>query len=99
MKKDIEILNYSNPNKVYKKLEKLFPNGYFELKLSGRKDKKYAIRGTFSDDKWINFGQMFYEDYTYHNDEERRDAFKNRNWKWEFEPKNTAAWLSYHVLW
>jgi len=99
MNKNIEIRKYSNPNKVVKNIEKIFPNKNFELKVSNRKDKKYALKGDFTDNEWVNFGQMFYEDYTYHNDEERRDAFRNRNWRWANKPQYSPAFLAYHLLW
>jgi hypothetical protein len=99
MNKTIEIRNYSNPNKVVKNISKLFPKDNYTLKISGRKDKKYAVIGDFTDGEWVHFGQMGMEDYTYHNDEERRDKFRNRNWRWANRPQYTPAYLSYHVLW
>jgi hypothetical protein len=49
--------------------------------------------------KWIHFGQMFYEDFTKHNDQKRRENFLKRNYKWKNAPKYSPAYLAYHLLW
>jgi len=49
--------------------------------------------------KIIHFGQMGYEDYTKHKDENRRNNFRIRNRRWAHQPKYTAGWLSYNLLW
>lgn len=52
--------------------------------------------------KWIHFGQMGYEDYTKHRDENRRMNYLNRaskikgHWKTnKYSPNNLAI----HLLW
>lgn len=99
MIKEHEIFKYSNPEKVIEKSNKEFGHNKYELQLSTRKDKKYMIRGDFTDNKWIHFGQYPYQDYTKHNDERRRELFKKRNHKWEDMPVNSPAYLSYTLLW
>ena len=72
-----------------------------ELFISPRKDKKYRVYDPFND-KWIDFGQMEYEDFTKHKDNDRRLRYLKRatnikgNWKNNpYIPNN----LSLHVLW
>jgi hypothetical protein len=57
---------------VMKKAEAL---GYYPVHVSSRKDKKYMV---FDGHKMIHFGQMFYEDYTKHKDEKRRENYIKR---------------------
>ena len=57
------------------------------------------IRGDFTDNRWVHFGQMCMEDYTRHKDDYRRELFKNRNRKWQDRPQSSPAYLSYFALW
>lgn len=70
MSKYDELLNFSNPKAVYKKARSIYGPDT-EIKISTRKDKKYMIYDIYNN-KWIHFGQMGYEDYTKHKNEERR---------------------------
>jgi hypothetical protein len=95
-----KLLKYSNPRKAqqmaYKYLgrtAKLYP---------GRNsDKKYSIFDP-KNEKWVNFGQIGYEDYTKHKDKKRRKSYLTRsrgmlgNWK---KNKYSANNLSIHILW
>ena len=63
---------------------------------SSRKDKKYMV---FDGRTMVHFGQMGYEDATKHNDTDRINRFKKRNWKWQNSPKYSPAYLSYYLLW
>ena len=65
--------------------------------ISTRKNKKYMVKKP--DGKMIHFGEIGYQDFTGHQDEKRRENFKNRNKKWANAKKWTPAWLSYHILW
>ena len=95
------LLNYSNPDKVNKNLKqylKRFDIDDIELYVSNRKDKKYMIQTP--EGKWIHFGQMGYEDFTKHQNEERRKKYLTRatkikgDWKKDpFSPNNLAIWL------
>jgi hypothetical protein len=51
------------------------------------------------DNKWIHFGQIPFDDYTKHGDDDRRKRFRDRNSKWANAKKYSPAWLSYHLLW
>ena len=68
---------------------------------SPKKDKKYRIYNP-KKEKWIDFGQMGYEDFTKHQDEDRRQRYLNRatnikgNWR---EDKYSPNNLSIHILW
>lgn len=75
MDKYEQLLQYSNPKKVLKNLNRYLPNT--PLYTSSRKDKKYMIKDL--DDKWVHFGQFDppMEDYTFHKNRIRR----NRYWK------------------
>ena len=53
----------------------------------------------FNGRKMVHFGQMGYEDATKHNDLDRINRFKKRNWKWQHAPKYSPAWLSWFLLW
>lgn len=97
MTKEEDILLYSNPKQVFKDAKKLFGNDV-EIKISTRKDKKYMIKNP-ENDKWVHFGQMFAQDYTYHKDKERQKRFKIRNHKWANMNEFSPAYLSYHLLW
>jgi hypothetical protein len=92
------ILNqYSNFDRAQRKAYQLLGH-YGDLYVSPRKDKKYRILDPVSK-KWIDFGQLPYEDYTYHQDEKRKLAFQKRNHEWADRPVFTPAWLSYWILW
>lgn len=91
---------YSNPevaqNMAYRylgKTAKLYP--------ARNAAKKYSIFDTHNQ-RWVNFGQMGYEDYTKHRDRGRRKNYLVRsrsirgNWKRnKFSPNN----LSREILW
>ena len=88
----------SNPHEVYDKAFKMLGKD-IAIKPSTRKDKKYMVKGKFSNDKWIHFGSLLYEDYTKHKDKERRERFRIRNHKWASAPTDSPMWLSYYLLW
>ncbi len=91
---------YSNPrvaqSMAYKYLgqtAKLYP--------ARNSAKKYSIYD-INNRKWINFGQLGYEDYTKHRDKKRRRNYLARtksikgNWK---KNKFSANNLSREILW
>jgi hypothetical protein len=95
-----KLLKYSNPKQAQKmaykylgKSAKLYP--------ATKTEKKYSIYDP-KNDKWINFGQIGYEDYTKHKDKTRRKNYLTRscgmkgNWK---RNPYSANNLSIHVLW
>ena len=88
-----ELRNYSDPEYVMNKAKMMGLNPVHE---SSRKDKKYMV---FDGNTMKHFGQMGYEDATKHNDLDRINRFKKRNWKWQNSPKYSPAYLSYYLLW
>lgn len=71
------------------------------LFFSPKESKKYRIYDPVNN-KWVDFGQMGYEDFTKHKDEERRERYLKRatnmrgNWRDnKYSPNN----LSIHILW
>ena len=91
----MNINKYSNPSIVMKKAKELHLN---PIQLSSRKDKKYMVLNPKTN-KMVHFGQMGYEDYTKHQDENRRQLFRKRKHKWATAERYSPAWLSYYVLW
>lgn len=94
-----ELLNYSNPKIVLQKAKKYLGNDV-NITISTRKDKKYMIKSPYG--LWVHFGQMGYEDYTYHKNDIRRNNYLNRsanikgNWEEDiYSPNN----LSRNILW
>jgi len=71
-----ELMKISNPAKVLKNAIKYFNNPNVKIYVSSKKDKKYMIIGL--NGKAIHFGQIGYEDYTKHNDLNRRNAYLAR---------------------
>ncbi len=96
MKKETEILKWSNPIQVRKIVDEYLGKDV-PVYLSSRKDKKYMLQDP--NGKWIHFGQMEFSDFTQHKDEARRARFLNRNKRWSKQDTYTAGWLSYHILW
>jgi hypothetical protein len=94
--KSFLVKKYSNPTQV-KKLAKEKLGENVKVFYSSRENKKYMLEDP--NGKWIHFGQLPYEDFTKHKDTERRENFLKRNAKWKDQPKWTAGWLSYHLLW
>ena len=88
-----ELRNYSDPEYVMQKAKMMGLNPVHE---SSRKDKKYMV---FDGRTMVHFGQMGYEDASRHNDIDRINRFKKRNWKWQNAPKYSPAWLSWFLLW
>ena len=88
-----ELRNYSDPEYVMNKAKLRGLNPVHE---SSRKDKKYMV---FDGRTMVHFGQMGYEDASKHNDIDRINRFKKRNWKWQNSPKYSPAWLSWFLLW
>jgi hypothetical protein len=91
---------YSNPRQAqhmaYKylgKTAKLYP--------ASNPHKKYKIYDT-KNDKWINFGQIGYEDFTKHKDKTRRKNYltrtKSMRGNWKNNPYS-ANNLSRNILW
>jgi len=91
-------MNKVSDIKKVNRLSKLIYNKSVEP--STRKNKKYMILN--DDDKYIHFGDSRYQDYTKHNDLERRKRYLDRatkikgNWK---KDKYSPNLLSINLLW
>jgi len=91
---------YSNPriaqrmaHKYLGKTAKLYP--------ANNPAKKYKIYDP-KNNKWINFGQIGYEDYTKHHDKKRRKNYLTRTKYMRGDWKNnrySANNLSRNILW
>jgi hypothetical protein len=95
-----KLRKYSNPEKAQKmaykylgKTAKLYP--------ANNPIKKYKIYDP-KKCKWINFGQIGYEDFTKHNNKTRRHNYltrtKNMRGNWRKNPYS-ANNLSRNILW
>jgi hypothetical protein len=94
-----EISKVSNENIVIQKAQLLLDEE-FDIDYSTRRNKKFMIKGKFTNNKWVHFGDINYPDYTFTNDEEKRIKFLKRNRHWIKEyPKYSSAWFSYYLLW
>jgi hypothetical protein len=91
---------YSDFNKAQEQAEKFLGEDAI-LFASPKIDKKYRIYNP-NNGKWVDFGQMGYEDFTKHKDPIRRERYLQRatkmkgNWAENaYSPNN----LSIHILW
>ncbi len=98
--KDNIIWDVSNPKIVQNKANKFLGKDNI-IYLSTRQDKKYMIYDK-NNNKWVHFGSLLYEDYTKHQNLERRNRYLNRatnikgDWKNnKYSPNN----LSINLLW
>jgi hypothetical protein len=97
--KDTDILNYSDPDKVWKNAIKYLKKDIV-IALSTKKNKKYMVRRP--DGIWVHFGEMGYEDFTKHKDKKRQSAYLIRtenikgDWK---KDKFSANNLARNILW
>ena len=94
------IYNFSNPKIVYEKAKQYLGNNV-SIKLSNKPVKKYMVLNPHTN-KWVYFGQMGYEDFTKHQDLNRRKNYLRRsenmrgNWR---DNKYSANNLSRNILW
>jgi len=103
MQKEKEILNFSNPIKVFKKAKQQFgPNTI--IAISDKPDKKYKILNPTTN-KYIYFGQFGATDYTKSCDEIKRQNYLKRsanikgNWKDNpYSPNNLSRNLLWYVI-
>jgi len=90
----------SNIDKVRDNLETYYPE-LNDIYISDKKDKKFYILHPYTNRR-IYFGSSEYQDYTAHQDEERRQNYLKRatkikgNWK---SNRYSPNWLSINLLW
>jgi len=96
-KNEKPIGSVSNPSKVFSNARKVYSNKV-QIELSDRKNKKYMLYDPHKK-KWIHFGHRKYEDFTKHQDQDRRQQFRQRNHKWANAPMYSPAFAAYWLLW
>jgi len=96
-----QLLEVSNPREVIIKAIEYFKDPNIKVYLSTKKNKKYSIINPKTN-KYISFGDINFEDYTKHKDNERRNNYLARATKikgnWIFD-KYSSNNLSIHLLW
>ena len=95
-----DLLKWSDPNEAQKQAFKyLGPSAI--LYKSEHQNKKYKIFDPFLN-KWVHFGQMGYEDFTRHQNLDRRASYlaraTNMRGNWRNNPYS-ANNLSINILW
>jgi Family of unknown function (DUF5754) len=91
---------YSTP-KIAQKMAYKYLGRTAKLFPARNPEKKYSIYDK-KNNKWVNFGQMGYEDYTKHHNKTRRKNYLTRtkfmrgDWK---NNKYSANNLSRNILW
>jgi hypothetical protein len=99
MNKSVEINKYSNPLKVRKNLNK-YLGKEVELYLSSNPKKKYMIKNPQG--RWVHFGAFGMEDYTKHQDINRKNKYlaraTNIRGEWKENPYSPNN-LSLSLLW
>ena len=96
-KNEKPIGSVSNPSKVFSNAKKVYSNKV-QIELSDNKNKKYKIFDPHKK-KWFHFGDTRYEDFTKHQDSDRRQQFRERNAKWSNAPMYSPAFAAYWLLW
>ena len=96
-KNEKPIGSVSNPSKVFSNARKVYSNKV-QIELSDRKNKKYKIFDP-NKKKWFHYGDRRYEDFTKHQDQDRRQQFRQRNHKWANAPMYSPAFAAYWLLW
>jgi len=95
-----QLSKYSNPRTAQKKAYK-YLGKTAKIYPANNPQKKYKIYDP-KNEKWVNFGQIGYEDYTKHKDKKRRKSYLSRSSKmrgnWKTNPYS-ANNLSIHILW
>jgi hypothetical protein len=94
-----ELDKYSDINRVMMNAKRYFKNEDFTIAISTRKTKKFMVLNPHTN-KWVHFGQMGMQDFTRHQDDERRLRYIKRasklpgNWKDDkYSPNNLSMWI------
>ena len=69
-----------------------------QLKPSTRSTKKWMVLDP-NTNKWVHFGAKGYEDYTVHQDKERRKKYHSRMGRFKSAYKYSPGYLSLVLLW
>ena len=96
----MSIADFSDPTIALRKAKTYLGKDVI-FKLSDNPKKKYMVLNP-TNNKWIQFGQMGYEDFTKHKDEKRRENYLKRTANMpgnrkenKYSPNN----LSRNILW
>jgi len=96
----IELQKYSDPKRVQKNARRYFQDDV-TVYVSTNKNKKYMVKNP-TNNKYVHFGEIGFEDFTKHKDKKRQSDYLSRatkikgNWKSNrFSPNN----LSINLLW
>jgi hypothetical protein len=99
MTKYDELLNYSDPTKVYKNATDYFGKT-IHIYISDKPTKKYMVKNPQG--KWVHFGEMGYQDFTKHQDRERQRKYLKRamaiKGNWYTDPYSANS-LAINLLW
>lgn len=95
-----ELIKVSTPQIVYKKAKEIYgPN--VDIDISPLKNKKYRILDSIKN-KYVDFGDIRYQDFTKHKEEERRIRYLKRalniRGDWAKNPFS-KNWLAISLLW
>jgi len=97
--KNDPIWQVSNPTIVQKKAHEIYGRDAIIYR-SKAKDKKYSIRNPQG--RLINFGNIHYEDYTKHKNDDRRENYLKRSTKikgnWKDDPYSPNM-MRIRLLW
>ena len=95
-----QMLTVSNPVNVLRNLKK-YLKVPVDLRVSTHKYKKYQILNP-NTHQWVHFGDIRYEDYTYHQDNNRRRRYLQRSTHirgdWASDPYSSNL-LAINGLW
>ena len=95
-----KLLRYSNP-RIAQKMAYKYLGKTAKIYPANNPEKKYKIYDV-KNDKWVNFGQIGYEDFTKHKDKTRRTNYLTRTkymrGNWRNNPYS-ANNLSRNILW
>jgi hypothetical protein len=97
LKKDDSLFEWSNPKIAQKKAFEILGKDAILYK-SDKPDKKYKYYNPLLQ-KYQYFGQMNFQDFTKHLDEDRRNRFLNRNKKWANAEPYSPAFMAYYIIW
>jgi len=88
----------TNAKRVHKNFVKYGYDKESAILPSKRKNKKWMVLDPYRA-RWIHFGDKRYEDYTFHQDEERRDKYHSRMRRFKDAYKYSPGYLSLVLLW
>ena len=88
----------TNSKRVHKNFVKYGYDKESAIFPSKRKNKKWMVLDP-NTARWIHIGDRRYEDYTVHQDEERRDKYHSRMRRFKGAYKYSPGYLSLVLLW